>query len=399
MHVHVVALADIPVQRETPCCAFTTKAFHLTKMLRMRGHQVTLYGCAGTDETVADETVICVPEELVKAAHLGANWDYDQISTDNRNVAYDEFCNRVRYEIPRHSAYGKTEPVCLVVGWADKAVKNLHPQNPVIESGIGYPFTMGTKYRVFESHSWRSWHWGGELHGGWRSESPFDVVIPNAFDPDMFDATMERENYGLFMGRVNEDKGWRLAMRACHAVGLPLKIVGQLPAGNFNREAFFNEVGRHGATWEGRAGIERRKELMGHARVFFCPTQYNEPFGGVAVEAMLAGCPVITSDWGAFPETVIHGITGFRCYCPNGSHREIVEAIKAIGSFNPAAIRAYAEANYSLERVSHMYDAYLENVVADVEKREPAKSMLGIPLRFPVGFNAPAQKQEGGPND
>ena len=379
MKIHVIAVGDVPVQRENPACAFTTKAVHLSSMLRMRGHHVTLYGPAGSDPAVADVVVPCISKAMLAKAHPFADTDRYQMTEGNRAEVYAEFCKRVRYEIPHRTAYGQVEPVCLVAGWLEDAARWLGPQNPVVESGIGYNHTrQWTKYHVFESYAWLHYMWGVESKGVWRNGNPWDVVIPNAFDPTMFTASLKRGDYALFMGRINEDKGWRLALQACHATGLPLKIVGQLPTPNFDESAFFKTVQGHGATWQARAGIAERRELMGRAKVFFCPTQYCEPFGGVAVEAMLSGCPIITSDWGAFSETVVQGMTGFRCRGVG----EMIDALALVDAVSRPFCREYAIRNYSLERISNLYHLYLSNVVDDASGKATAYSMLPLPCRW-----------------
>ena len=42
------------------------------------------------------------------------------------------------------------------------------------------------------------------------------------------------------------------------------------------------------------------------------PIRWPEPFGLVMVEAMACGTPVVTTNWGAAPELVADGVTGFR---------------------------------------------------------------------------------------
>ncbi|WP_418790525.1 glycosyltransferase family 4 protein [Phosphitispora sp. TUW77] len=47
------------------------------------------------------------------------------------------------------------------------------------------------------------------------------------------------------------------------------------------------------------------------ADVFVCPSQWDEPFGLVNVEAMASGVPVVASSRGGIPEIVKNGETGF----------------------------------------------------------------------------------------
>jgi len=104
----------------------------------------------------------------------------------------------------------------------------------------------------------------------------------------------------------------------------------------------------------GLAGVEERKELMSKAKGFFCISTYSEPFGAAVVEAMLSGCPVITSDWGGFTETVVHGKTGYRVR----NFDQLLWAIKNVDKIDPQVCRKWAESNYGMEKISSMFEEY-----------------------------------------
>ena len=93
--------------------------------------------------------------------------------------------------------------------------------------------------------------------------------------------------------------------------------------------------------WEyvGFADVNKRKKLLAHAKAVFVPTEYLECFGGVNVEARLSGTPVITTDFGCFPEYVQSGIDGFRC----NTLQDFVDAAKNVSKLNPKLIRKRAE--------------------------------------------------------
>jgi glycosyltransferase involved in cell wall biosynthesis len=180
-------------------------------------------------------------------------------------------------------------------------------------------------------------------------------VIQNYFDPKDFEYTPEKkEDYFLFLGRVYEGKGINIAVQATEAIGAKLIIAGQ----NSLKEMGYAKTPDH-VTELGYADVETRKRLMSRAKGAFIASLYNEPFGGVQVECLFSGTPTITTDWGAFTENNIHGLTGYRCR----TFEQFTWAAKNIGNIKPEACRDFALNNFSLDVVAQKYEEYFQSVL------------------------------------
>ncbi len=81
---------------------------------------------------------------------------------------------------------------------------------------------------------------------------------------------------------------------------------------------------------------EEKVELLGRASAMVFPIRWPEPFGLVMVEAMACGTPVVTTNWGAAPELVDDGVTGFR----RDGEDDLVDAIGRVRDLDPAPAAA-----------------------------------------------------------
>lgn len=348
LRFHLLGLAHLETHKRNSSCAYTQKIIKLAKMIKEYGHTIYFYGVEGS-EVSCDKFIPVSSQEVLKRTY----GEYDRSTTffrhDPNDFAHMYFNQNAIEAILRNKQDGDIL-LCPMGNYqrpiAD-AVKLL-----AIEPGIGYTGVFSSN-RVFESYAWMHYIYGllGVDDGAW-----YDAVIPNYFDPNDFPYQPIKQNYLLYFGRIISRKGVQVASDVAKATGNQLYIVGQGSLDNpVEGLSLSNE--KH-IIYKPAVGPEERAELLGNAKAVLMPTYYLEPFGGVNVEAQLSGTPVITSDWGAFPETVLHGVTGYRCRV----FEEFCWAVNNIDSIKPLACREWAEKNYSMERVGRMYEEYFQRV-------------------------------------
>jgi glycosyltransferase involved in cell wall biosynthesis len=218
----------------------------------------------------------------------------------------------------------------------------------VVEPGIGYGDGHWARWKVFESYAIYHAYCGLKNITNCNQDW-YEVVIPNYFDLSEFEFSSDKKDYFLYLGRVYDGKGVNIAIQATKIAGKKLIIAGQKEDGY--------SIPDH-VEYIGYADLNTRKKLMSEAKASFLPSMYVEPFGGVQIENLLSGTPTITTDWGAFTENNIHGLTGFRCRTMS----DFVNAIHRIDEIKPQDCRRFGE-NFSLEKVGKMYEKYFQDVM------------------------------------
>lgn len=337
MRFHVVGLPHTEVTKEYTWCAYTQKVLNFCRMMKERGHHVTLYN--GGEKTTApcDEFISLVSYE--EQALLPKIWE---LSFDNTTPYWKSFNERAVAAIrPR---FQQGDFLCVIMGASHYPIAQELKEHPV-EFGIGYTGTIGGSFKVFESQTWRGFCYGYKQN---MLGSSLDTVINNYYDSEEFEVG-EPADYYFYIGRLIENKGVPEAVKACENSAQRLILAGEGPCNPASPIA----------TYVGHANVEQRKTFMKHAQGQFVLTRYFEPFGGAHAEALLSGCPVITSDFGVFPETVINGFNGFRC----NTMQEIQIAMHKVGQLDRKAIREHAKARFDLSVIGPQYEEYFERLL------------------------------------
>jgi len=348
LRFHSLGLPHTVTHPDYVACAYTMKALKFSKMMAGQGHEIIHYGHEDSVLHPETEHVTVTTNDDLKKAYGNYDWRKSFFKFNQSDHAYQTFFTNAIAEIEK-----RKQPHDIILPWWGSGVRpvcDAHPDLITIEPGIGYGGGHWARWKIFESYAMYHAYCGLQkvCH---CNQDWYEVVIPNYFDLDEFEYQEEKEDYFLFIGRVFDGKGVNVAIETALKAGVKLKIAGQKEDGYKLPD---------GVEYLGYADVEMRKKLMGGAKACFFPSMYVEPFGGVQVESLLSGTPTLTTDWGAFAENNLHGVTGYRCRTMG----DWVDATHAIldGEISSKACREWGE-NFSLENVRPRYEKYFQDVM------------------------------------
>jgi len=355
---HIPGYVHLPISDRYAGCAFTCKIVKLSRMLLSLGHEVILYGAEGSDAPytsfVQTHTLADIRREWGTGDNrfeVGYDWRRDGFRHDFNTAR--TATTRKFYEVTAREISERKQPddfLLLMQGVYHKPIADKVGLWLTCEPGIGYRGSY-CRFRAFESAYLQNFTYGSENPGQSINGNYYDRVIPNYFDPDDFPFCADKEDYFLYIGRMIERKGVWTAIKTTEAIGARLLLAGQQ-----STEINVNALPPH-CKFVGYVEPGERAELMGRARAVFVPTLYLEAFGGVNVEAQLCGTPVITTNFGVFPETVQDGLTGWRC----NTLQDFITAARRVDILDPHEIRRHAE-RYLMDNVRWKFQRWFDDL-------------------------------------
>jgi glycosyltransferase involved in cell wall biosynthesis len=320
----------------------------LCEQLVARGHEVTLFAAPGSRSAARVRSLLeaAHPEEigssLRESDHVAGVWGEVELAAAG-GVPFDVLHD--------HSGF-------TALAMADRVAV------PVVHTLHG-TFDEQT-VRFYERHAHKAWLVA--ISHSQAASAPAGVrvvdVVPNPIVVDRWPLCSEKQDYLLWVGRMDPIKGPHLAIEAARLAGRTLVLAGPVQPG---QERYFHgmiepKVDGSMVRYVGEVGGVVKQELFASAAGFLMPVRWREPFGMVMIEALACGTPVIAFAEGAAAEIVIDGENGFLV----ADEVAMAAAVKRLGSIDPERCRASVAERYDASITAAGYErVYREAIAAD----------------------------------
>lgn len=346
--LHLIGLFHTIPNHDYDHCAFTGKVLRFSEMMEPFGYHIIEYANGESISKANEKVQILSKEELLNM--VGPPISLKALHGESDTPIHKLFSEKLKIEILKRA---KPHDIILhPYGTSHKDLLDLLPNCFHVESGIGYDGQEFGAIRIYDSYTWMHYMLGKQINsdgtvGKWPNAYYF--AVHNYLDQSKWKPKLSSGDYLLYVGRVIEEKGLYIIQEIAKRLNQPIKIAGLGETERFqgkNMEFIGSVTG------------QEKIELFRNAKAVLMPTQYVEPFGIVAIEAMMVGTPMITSNFGAFVETVDHGKTGFRCHTLG----DYMAAINKVGELDRKYIAEEARKRWSFEVIGPQYDAIFKQI-------------------------------------
>jgi len=340
--IHVLGVPHTVANEDFTVCAFTAKVMLFPDVMRPFGWEIIEYSNGGSTSSADHHVEILSANEFRSLTKRTSRDDPHNADVDNVELL-DAFHKKLIATLEQKAWAQPGDIVCHTWGPNHDAANAL-PECHHVESSVGYSANPGLAFRIFESSAWMHYHYGKE---GKNEGHHYKWVVPSAFDTERWPPCEASGEYVLFLGRVTERKGIRTILEIARRLpDMPFHIYGPGDVSQWLSDCPPN------LTFRGPVFGREKVEVIRNARCMLMPTEYLEPFGFSGVESQLCGTPLISTSFGAFQETVIDGVTGYRCH----TLADFTRAIEMSDSLDRINIAASARERYSMEVVGRQYD-------------------------------------------
>ncbi len=187
-------------------------------------------------------------------------------------------------------------------------------------------------------------------------------IVPNPIAVDRWPLRTEKQDYLLWIGRMDPVKGAHRAIEAARLAGRKLVLAGPVQSG---QESYFRErvephIDGQRVRYVGEVTGVTKQELYANAAALLMPIRWREPFGMVMIEALACGTPVIAFPEGAAAEIVIDGENGMLV----ANEAEMADASSRVASIDPERCRASVAGRYDVGAIAAAYEQVYRRAIS-----------------------------------
>ena len=324
----------------------------LARGLSARGHQTTIYAASGS---VVDHAGALREIEVDPIAQQATLRTDGQPGSAGPLAALDEGFERlfdaVRTDRPDAVSQHAFDAAAIRLSEELPVLHTLHLP-PIDEGVVEAARTTRRPLAAVSEFGRRQW-----TEAGVRNLHVLRNGVP-ALDETV--GGQQVHNVGLIAGRISPEKGTHVAIRVARRAGLEPMVAGDVYDEHYF-EASVRPLLRRGE-FVGAVPRAILSRLMAESKVLLMPVAWDEPFGLVAAEAQMAGCPVVGYRRGALPEVVIDGLGGW--LVDPDDEDALIAAARRAATLDRARIRSWAQDNLGVERMVDDYESELRIVTA-----------------------------------